>query len=70
MFAWDKLRKARIEAGLGVPELAKMAGVSDETIYRYERGNGARPITARKIIDALNQEVKDFLADDALTKGA
>lgn len=32
------LRRARVEAGLGVDRLAALAGVSRQTIWRAERG--------------------------------
>jgi len=34
-----QFKKLRIDAGLSVPQLAKLARCGHETIYRYERGD-------------------------------
>ncbi len=49
----EALIRARLEACLTQAELAKVAGVRRETIYRLEGGAPARVVSIRKICAAL-----------------
>ena len=69
MYDGHKVRFARLEAGLSVCELAKMAGLSEKTIYNVERGNPFYPATARKLAIALDKKPVNFISDELL-KGA
>lgn len=69
MYDAMKLQRMRIGRGIGIPELAEKAGVTPQTIYRFEKGAVMRPATIRKIAIALNCEVSEFLTDEIL-KGA
>jgi transcriptional regulator with XRE-family HTH domain len=56
MFA-NPLRDRREALGLTQPQLAALAGISDETIRNAEQGKRVRPGTLRRIQEALtNQE--------------
>jgi transcriptional regulator with XRE-family HTH domain len=58
-----RLRQWRELRGLTQKELAAESGVSTRSIAGYEAGAAARPNTARKLAEALNIEVADFLAE-------
>ena len=55
----ERIRRARLERGLAVLELAKSAGVDRVTIYRIESGEShPRGATVRKILLALEKAPK------------
>ena len=55
---------ARAATGLGVRDLAKLAGVSPDTVARLERGEELRPGTIEAIRGALGKAGATFLSDD------
>lgn len=55
---------ARAATGLGVRDLAKLAGVSPDTVARLERGEELRPATVETIRGALIEAGATFLEDD------
>jgi DNA-binding XRE family transcriptional regulator len=55
------LRKRRDAAGLSRYELAKLAGVSPDTIEQIEGGAGCRADTALKLARALGTTVEDLM---------
>jgi len=57
-------RMARAATGLGVRELAKLAGVSPDTVARLERGETIRPNTIAAIRAALEAAGVQFLEPD------
>ncbi|MCR6501784.1 helix-turn-helix domain-containing protein [Shinella sp. CPCC 101442] len=63
-----QLKMARAAVGLGVRELAELAGVTANTITRIENGADAKQST----LDALRAALEDkviFLADGETTSG-
>ena len=63
-----QLKMARAAVGLGVRELAELAGVTANTITRIENGADAKQST----LDALRTALEDkviFLADGETTSG-
>lgn len=54
-------KMARAATGLGVRELAKAAGVSPDTVARFERGDEVRQSTADAIRTALEAAGVVFL---------
>jgi len=42
-------------------DLAKKAGVSDMTVYRFLRGDHQTPITARKLAKAMSRPLARYL---------
>ena len=51
----QKLRQARIEAGLTMQEVANKADVSRPTMEKAEGGRPIRYVYAVKIVNALNE---------------
>lgn len=62
----EQCRMARAGLGIGVRELAKMAGVSTNTIARLERGERLQPRTVQAIRGALEAAGVEFFNGDAL----
>lgn len=57
----NNLKRLREEAPLSIRELAALAGVSHNTVWRLEAGlSGARPSTVRKLARALDVRPKDL----------
>lgn len=54
-------RMARAALGLGVRDLAELAGVSPDTVARMERGEDLRPATVAKIRAALEAAGVEFI---------
>lgn len=59
----DRLRRLRLERGFTQIELAQEAGVSPDTIVRWERGLGKNPHASslRKLARALGVEIAELL---------
>lgn len=57
-------RMARAATGLGVRELAVLAGVAQATISRLERGEELRPATIDSIRAALEAAGVEFIAEN------
>ncbi len=54
-----KLQRLREERVLSQRELARLAGLTHQTVWRYENGwTNAHPRTIRKIAEALGVEPK------------
>src|SRR5215213_2629413 len=61
----EALRRARVDAGLTISELAKRAGVSRDTISNAERGrHSLQGPTLRKIAHALGKAPSELLAEE------
>ena len=56
-----RLREWRESQGETQASLAKLAGVTEHTIWRLEGGADARPSTARKLARALDVAVVDLM---------
>ena len=56
-----KLQRAREMLGYGIETTAEKAGVSKNSVLRAEHEEDIRPVTARKIAEALKVEVRDLL---------
>jgi len=62
----DRLRNARVLAGLSQRALAQSAGVSETTVVRLEGGATPHPGTVKALADALAVPVSRlYEADDA-----
>lgn len=59
----EKLRRARVRAGLSRDELAVAADVSSATIGLLERGADTRATTVAKIANALDVDPGDLFAE-------
>ena len=60
------MKAARLDAGLGVRELARRAGVSFGHLGAVERGDfGASPEFIKRVADALGRPVAPFLNAEA-----
>ena len=57
----DQLRELRRQAGLSQQELADKAGLSRNTIYRYEAGSDAPALALVRICAALNADAGEVL---------
>jgi transcriptional regulator with XRE-family HTH domain len=57
-------KMARAATGLGLRELADMAGVSPNTVSRLERGEELKPATVETIRTALEQAGVVFLPEN------
>lgn len=57
-------KMARAATGLGLRELAEMAGVSPNTVSRLERGEELKPATVQIIRTALEQAGVEFIAEN------
>lgn len=55
---------ARAACGLGVRDLAKLAGVSADTVSRLERGEDLMPRTVDAIRRALEAAGVEFIAEN------
>jgi transcriptional regulator with XRE-family HTH domain len=57
-----KLKRLREERVLSQRELARMAGLTHQTVWRYENGStNAHPRTIRKIAGVLGVQPKDLV---------
>jgi transcriptional regulator with XRE-family HTH domain len=57
-----KLQRLREERVLSQRELARMAGLTHQTVWRFENGwTNAHPQTIRKIAKALGVEPKELV---------
>lgn len=57
----QKLRQLREDRALSMRELADLAGVGHNTIYRIERGQtNTLPRTVRRLAEALGVEPKEL----------
>lgn len=60
----ELLRIKRLEFGVTQKELAKLTGLSENTIYNYENGKTIpNKKNLRKIINVLNIDKKDLIQD-------
>jgi transcriptional regulator with XRE-family HTH domain len=50
-----KVREVRVALGWRISELAKLSGVSDETIRRIERGDSVLETTLSRVVVAFNE---------------
>ncbi len=67
----EQIRMARAALGLGVRELAELAGVSFTTISRFETGkSGLQHSTAEALRKALEAQGVQFLDAGAVALGA
>jgi transcriptional regulator with XRE-family HTH domain len=57
-------RMARVALGLGVRELAELAGISTNTVARFERGEELKPGTITAIRTALEAAGVQFIAEN------
>ena len=64
MIAREQVRMARAALGWGVRELADKAGVTANTVSRYENGADALGATLTKIQRALEAAGVEFLDQD------
>ncbi len=65
----QRLRKARIQKGFRQAELARRAGVSEDLVYRWERGlHGARKGTLERVAGVLGIP-GDYLLTGVATAG-
>lgn len=64
------LEKLRRDRGLDQMELAKLTGVSQSTISRIERGNGALLDTAQALARALGCTVEELTRADGTEEPA
>lgn len=55
---------ARAATGLGVRDVARLAGVSPDTVARLERGETIRPATLAAIRAALESAGVEFIAEN------
>jgi transcriptional regulator with XRE-family HTH domain len=57
-----KLKRLREERVFSQRELARLAGLTHQTVWRIENGfSGARPATIRKLAGVLEVEPKDLV---------
>lgn len=61
----DRLKTARINAGLSQAGLSRKAGLGRGTVSKLENGRGTRPETLGKIADALGCKLADLLFQPA-----
>jgi transcriptional regulator with XRE-family HTH domain len=60
-----KLKRLREEQVLSQRELARMAGLTHQTVWRFENGSAnAHPATIRKIAGVLGVEPKELVKKD------
>lgn len=57
-------KMARVALGLGLRDLAKLAGVGEFTISRLERGEDLKPATVQTIRAALESAGVEFIAEN------
>lgn len=54
----NKVKQARLNAGLAVSRLAGLAGVAQDTVRKAERGTPIQELKAHAIMRALNQHLQ------------
>lgn len=55
----------RIKHGYSINELARRMGVNPSVVYSIEKGNGVRPKTAKKAVEALGEPFESlFIIED------
>jgi transcriptional regulator with XRE-family HTH domain len=54
-------RMARVGLGLGVRELAEIAMVAPNTVFRFENGEALKPRTIKALQDALTDAGAEFM---------
>jgi transcriptional regulator with XRE-family HTH domain len=59
-----QVRMARVALGFGVRELAEQAGVSTNTIARFERGEEIKVTTMEAVRTALEAAGVEFIAEN------
>lgn len=64
-----QIKMARAALGIGVRDLARMAGVSSNTISRLERGEELKADTVATIRTALESAGVQFLGDGDTASG-
>ena len=64
MIASVQVRMARVALGWGVRDLAANAGVTANTVSRFENGADARGNTIRKILRALEDAGIEFIDEN------
>lgn len=57
----DKLRQARIAAGLTQKQLADLIGGTQVDVARWEAGREPKALTLKKLADALNCKMDDLV---------
>ena len=57
-------KMARVATGLGVRDLATLAGVAQATVSRLERGEELKPTTITAIRTALESAGVDFIDEN------
>ena len=62
-------KMARAAIGLGIRDLAKHAGVSPDTVARFERGEDLKPATVTTIRRALESSGVEFIAENGGGEG-
>ena len=61
----EKLKKIRLEKGVGQRQLAEAAGTTAATISRYENGERLPKLMLFiRIVNALGCQIGDFLDDE------
>lgn len=57
-----KLKQLRIEAGITVTDLAKKAGIAEQTVKKVENRNLGKPETKAKCLKAYNELTSNHLS--------
>jgi len=58
------LQRIRVEKGLSIAELAKLSGLSRQTIYKIESGDGEVSTKSLKALaDTLGVKITDFFVE-------
>ena len=60
----EQCKMARAGTGLGVRELAELAGVAPSTITRFEKGDGTQTRTVAALRTALEAAGVEFIAEN------
>jgi len=60
-----KVQRARYRLGLSLEDVAKVCGISKNTVGRAEHEEEIRTLSARKIAGALKVEVADLIKEEA-----
>ncbi len=50
----------RIKKGFSLNELARRMGANPSVVYSIEKGNGVRPATAKKAVEALGEPFENL----------
>jgi transcriptional regulator with XRE-family HTH domain len=66
----NKVRRARERLGYSMEMVGEEAEVSKNSILRAEHDGDIRPVTARRIAQALGVEVADLIEESAIPKAA